>query len=45
MPNARKGGSIILYDYEGSAVMRYNFTNAMGQELEPSDDGATTAAC
>jgi phage tail-like protein len=34
MGDARKGGSIVIYDYEGNAVKRYKFTNAWPKSLE-----------
>ena len=34
MDNARKGGAIIVYDYEGSAIKRYKLTNAWPKSLE-----------
>jgi phage tail-like protein len=34
MDNARKGGAIIVYDYEGSAMKRYKLTNAWPKSLE-----------
>jgi phage tail-like protein len=34
MPAARKGGAIIVYDYEGSAIKRYQLTNAWPKSLE-----------
>jgi phage tail-like protein len=34
MENARKGGAIIVYDYEGSAMKRYKLTNAWPKSLE-----------
>src|SRR5262249_46468142 len=36
MSDVRKGGSIIVYDYEGSAVKRYKLTNAWPKSLEIS---------
>jgi len=36
MTNVRKGGAIIVYDYEGQAVKRYNLTNAWPKSLEIS---------
>ncbi len=36
MPNARKGGAIIVYDYEGSPVKRYKLTNVWAKSLEIS---------
>jgi phage tail-like protein len=36
MTNARKGGAIIVYDYEGKAVKRYKITNAWPKSLELS---------
>jgi phage tail-like protein len=32
--NTRKGGAIILYDYEGNALKRYKLTNAWPKSLE-----------
>jgi phage tail-like protein len=34
MDNARKGGAIIVYDFEGSAIKRYKLTNAWPKSLE-----------
>jgi phage tail-like protein len=34
MSDARKGGAIIVYDYEGNALKRYNLTNAWPKSLE-----------
>jgi phage tail-like protein len=34
MPNARKGGAIIVFDYEGNAIKRYKLTNAWPKSLE-----------
>lgn len=34
MTNARKGGAIVVYDYEGSAIKRYKLTNAWPKSLE-----------
>jgi phage tail-like protein len=34
MPGARKGGAIIVYDYEGTAIKRYKLTNAWPKSLE-----------
>lgn len=36
MKDARKGGAIVVYDYEGSAVKRYKITNAWPKSLEIS---------
>jgi phage tail-like protein len=36
MGDVRKGGAIIVYDYEGSAVKRYKLTNAWPKSLEIS---------
>lgn len=36
MANVRKGGSIIVFDYEGQPVKRYNLTNAWPKSLEIS---------
>jgi phage tail-like protein len=34
MDNARKGGAIIVYDFEGSTIKRYKLTNAWPKSLE-----------
>jgi phage tail-like protein len=34
MAEARKGGAIIVYDYEGQAIKRYKLTNAWAKSLE-----------
>ena len=34
MNDARKGGAIIVYDYEGAAIKRYKLTNAWPKSLE-----------
>jgi phage tail-like protein len=34
MTAARKGGAIIVYDFEGSAIKRYKLTNAWPKSLE-----------
>jgi phage tail-like protein len=34
MPKARKGGAIIVFDYEGKPIKRYNLTNAWPKSLE-----------
>ena len=34
MSTARKGGAVIVYDYEGNAVKRYKMTNAWPKSLE-----------
>src|SRR5687767_1366611 len=34
MSAARKGGAIIVYDYEGQAIKRYKLTNAWPKSLE-----------
>ncbi len=34
MSAARKGGAIIVYDYEGTALKRYKLTNAWPKSLE-----------
>lgn len=34
MPTARKGGAIVVYDYEGSPIKRYKLTNAWPKSLE-----------
>lgn len=36
MGAVRKGGAVIIYDYENSPVARYNFTNAWPKSLEMS---------
>jgi phage tail-like protein len=36
MADARKGGAIIIYDYEGNALKRYKLTNAWPKSLEIS---------
>ena len=36
MATARKGGAIIVYDYEGTALKRYKLTNAWPKSLELS---------
>jgi phage tail-like protein len=36
MSDARKGGSIVVYDYEGIAIKRYRLTNAWPKSLEIS---------
>ena len=36
MADARKGGAIIVYDYEGNALKRYKLTNAWAKSLEIS---------
>jgi len=36
MADARKGGSIVVYDYEGNEVKRYNLTAAWPKSLEIS---------
>jgi phage tail-like protein len=36
MGAARKGGAIIVYDFEGKALKRYNLTNAWPKSLEIS---------
>jgi phage tail-like protein len=36
MGEARKGGAIIVYDYEGNALKRYKLTNAWPKSLEIS---------
>ncbi|MGW5151730.1 phage tail protein [Rhodococcus koreensis] len=36
MKEVRKGGAIVVYDYEGSPVKRYNMTNAWPKSLEVS---------
>src|SRR5829696_5368668 len=34
MSGARKGGAIIVFDYEGQPIKRYNLTNAWPKSLE-----------
>ena len=34
MADVRKGGAIVVYDYEGQAVKRYKLTNAWPKSLE-----------
>jgi phage tail-like protein len=34
MTDARKGGAIIVFDYEGQAIKRYKLTNAWPKSLE-----------
>ena len=34
MANARKGGAIIVFDYEGNPIKRYKLTNAWAKSLE-----------
>jgi phage tail-like protein len=34
MQDARKGGAIIVYDYEGNPIKRYKLTNAWPKTLE-----------
>ena len=34
MADVRKGGAIIVYDYEGKAIKRYKLTNAWPKSLE-----------
>ena len=34
MPDARKGGAVIVFDYEGNAIKRYKLTNAWPKSLE-----------
>ena len=34
MPDVRKGGAIIVFDYEGQAIKRYKLTNAWPKSLE-----------
>lgn len=34
MGEARKGGAVIVYDFEGQAIKRYNLTNAWPKGLE-----------
>jgi phage tail-like protein len=36
MGDARKGGAIVVYDYEGSAIKRYKLTNCWPKTLELS---------
>ena len=34
MPDVRKGGAIIVYDFEGNPIKRYKLTNAWPKSLE-----------
>jgi len=34
MADVRKGGAIVVYDYEGTEIKRYNLTNAWPKSLE-----------
>lgn len=34
MPDARKGGAIVVFDYEGQPIKRYRLTNAWPKSLE-----------
>ena len=34
MSDARKGGAVIVFDYEGNAIKRYKLTNAWPKSLE-----------
>ncbi len=34
MSDARKGGAVIVYDFEGTAIKRYKLTNAWPKSLE-----------
>lgn len=34
MGNVRKGGAVIVYDFEGNAIKRYKMTNAWPKSLE-----------
>ncbi len=34
MANVRKGGAVIVYDFEGTAIKRYKLTNAWPKSLE-----------
>lgn len=34
MPDVRKGGAVIVFDYEGNALKRYRLTNAWPKSLE-----------
>ena len=34
MSDARKGGAIIVFDYEGAPIKRYKLTNAWPKSLE-----------
>jgi phage tail-like protein len=36
MASARKGGAIIVYDYEGAPIKRYKLTNMWAKSLEVS---------
>ena len=42
--DARKGGAIIVYDYEGSMIKRYKLTNVWPKSLEVGSpkDGDTS---
>ena len=41
VPDARKGGAIIVFDYEGAAIKRYKLSNA---RLKTSDAGPARPA-
>jgi len=34
MPDVRKGGAVIVFDFEGNAIKRYKLTNAWPKSLE-----------
>ncbi len=34
MGEARKGGAIVVYDYEGTPIKRYKLTNAWAKSVE-----------
>ena len=34
VPESRKGGAIVVFDYEGTAIKRYNLINAWPKKLE-----------
>lgn len=36
MGDSRKGGAVVVYDYEGNAIKRYTLTNAWPKSLEIS---------
>jgi phage tail-like protein len=44
MSSARKGGAIIVYDYEGNAIKRYKLTNAWVKSLEIGTSGRSKPA-
>ena len=45
MPDVRKGGAIIVYDFEGNAVKRYKLTNAWPKSLEIGSLKAGDTSC